>query len=372
MRTLTAIAASLLTVTVLAGGPLNPPAGAVAPSMKPLSEIEPRTAINATNTPGDADSVYRITQPGSYYLTGNLTGANGKCGIEITASFVTIDLNGFAVLGGVGTLDGIRTAGGICFGVTVRNGTIAGFGQDGLDLTHGGISVGGSIQDIHTRDNDGRGIATSASCVVERCSATLSGLSGIVVQYGSTASDCAASTNGGAGLVTSGGCTVTRCTAESNAENGFDLSGGSTITNSSARVNDQHGIQAGTGCLVADCTAQYNGLDGIRITSYVTVRGCNCDSNGLIGVGAGIHAIANDNRIEGNACNNADAGIDVDTSGNVIVRNTCATNMVNWSLAVGNNYGPIIDRSGALSPPVNGNSAAAALGTTDPNANFTH
>ena len=47
-------------------GSLTPPAGPVAPTPGP----EPRIAINATNTPGDADSVYRIAQPGSYYLTG--------------------------------------------------------------------------------------------------------------------------------------------------------------------------------------------------------------------------------------------------------------------------------------------------------------
>ncbi|HYC99633.1 MAG TPA: hypothetical protein VEB22_00270, partial [Phycisphaerales bacterium] len=46
-------------------GPLVPPAGAVAPTAKPLGELEPRTAVNATNTPGNLTNVYRITQPGS-------------------------------------------------------------------------------------------------------------------------------------------------------------------------------------------------------------------------------------------------------------------------------------------------------------------
>jgi len=59
-------------------GDLNPPPGPVAPTMKSLSEVEPRIAINATNTPGDADSLFKITQPGSYYLTGNITGVAGK------------------------------------------------------------------------------------------------------------------------------------------------------------------------------------------------------------------------------------------------------------------------------------------------------
>ncbi|HZJ13677.1 MAG TPA: hypothetical protein VFD27_01440, partial [Chthoniobacteraceae bacterium] len=77
--------------TALAQGPLTPP-GAPAPTMKTLDQIEPRTAINSTNTPGDDDSLFKITQPGSYYLPGNITGVATKHGIEITASDVTLDL----------------------------------------------------------------------------------------------------------------------------------------------------------------------------------------------------------------------------------------------------------------------------------------
>lgn len=35
---------------LLIAGPLNPPGGPVASSMKTLSEVEPRIVINATNT----------------------------------------------------------------------------------------------------------------------------------------------------------------------------------------------------------------------------------------------------------------------------------------------------------------------------------
>ena len=47
-------------------GPLNPPAGPVTSTYKTLTEVEPRIAINLTNTPGDANSVFKITQRGSY------------------------------------------------------------------------------------------------------------------------------------------------------------------------------------------------------------------------------------------------------------------------------------------------------------------
>ena len=111
-------------------GDLNPPPGPVMPTMKTLDEIfnetaaalgeattakdaaiaaqDPRTPIDATNTPGDADSLFRIALPGSYYLTGNVTGVAGKHGIEIAANGVTLDLMGFDLVGVPGSLAGVR------------------------------------------------------------------------------------------------------------------------------------------------------------------------------------------------------------------------------------------------------------------------
>ena len=51
--------------------------------MKRLDEIEARTIVNAANTPGNGTNTFIINAPGSYYLTGNLTGAAGKHGISI-------------------------------------------------------------------------------------------------------------------------------------------------------------------------------------------------------------------------------------------------------------------------------------------------
>src|SRR5438552_610996 len=59
----------IATVVWVNAGSLAPPAGPVAPTMKPLDEIEPRIAIDAINTAGDAGSIFKVTQPGSYYLT---------------------------------------------------------------------------------------------------------------------------------------------------------------------------------------------------------------------------------------------------------------------------------------------------------------
>ncbi len=102
-RTMLAGIGGLAAGAILTGraqaGPIDPPAGPIIPTGKPLTEVEPRIAISSTNTPGDADSMFKITQPGSYYLTSSITGVIGRHGIKVAASGVTIDLNGFIMRG---------------------------------------------------------------------------------------------------------------------------------------------------------------------------------------------------------------------------------------------------------------------------------
>src|SRR5436190_23335529 len=86
-------------LTFAIAGPVNPPAGPIAPTFKTLAEVEPRIAINATNTPGDASNLFKINQSGSYYLTGDIVVPTGKNGIRIAGVTATIDLNGFTISG---------------------------------------------------------------------------------------------------------------------------------------------------------------------------------------------------------------------------------------------------------------------------------
>src|SRR3954454_9857343 len=117
---LLALAAS--TVQLLGQGVLTPPAGAPAPTMKTLDQIEPRKEVNATNTPGNATNLFIINAPGSYYLSGDITGVAGKSGILINADSVTLDLNGFALIGG-GSGTGIAVT-SLERNLTIRNGTV--------------------------------------------------------------------------------------------------------------------------------------------------------------------------------------------------------------------------------------------------------
>lgn len=89
-------------------------------------------------TPGDtAGFPITISQSGSYRLDSNLTVPNGANGIQVQVANVTIDLNGFTIEGnGVGVI-GIY-GGSAANSVTIENGTIQRFRQDGLYATSPG------------------------------------------------------------------------------------------------------------------------------------------------------------------------------------------------------------------------------------------
>jgi hypothetical protein len=176
---------------VVAAGPITPPPGPVVSTHKTLSEVEPRIAINAVNTPGDSNSIYKITQPGSYYLTGNMAGVSGKHGIEITASDVSIDLMGFVLTGVAGSLDGISATADDLDRLSVVNGSVLRFGGDGVDLgtTNG---TGSRIEWIHAVLNGGEGIRAATSAVVATCTASQNGGNGIGVGYLCIITDCTA------------------------------------------------------------------------------------------------------------------------------------------------------------------------------------
>ena len=120
-----------LATQIFAQGNLTPP-DAPAPTMKTLDQVEARIIVNAANTPGDATNTFIISQPGSYYFTGNITGTSGKHGISIQANDVTLDLNGFALISrGGGAFSGV-TGTAAQTGFSIRNGTVRGWNGGGV------------------------------------------------------------------------------------------------------------------------------------------------------------------------------------------------------------------------------------------------
>lgn len=135
------IAIIVLGPASLRAGPLTPPPGPITSTGKTLTEVQPRIAINASNTPGDATCKFKITQPGSYYLSGNILGDTGTHGIKIAlganGGHVRIDMNGFALQGVAGSLSGLVWEGpdldaSKCVWVLDNHGIISGWGEYGI------------------------------------------------------------------------------------------------------------------------------------------------------------------------------------------------------------------------------------------------
>lgn len=179
------ITATLLTTlnsqlaSTFAQGSLTPPPGAPAPVMKSLDQIESRIPVNTL--PGASNAVHVISQPGNYYLTGDIVGSTGKNGILINAHDVTIDLNGYTLLGsGNGSLDGIRVLeedGGSGERLIVRNGKIQKWGGAAISMFAHYVQA---LQDLDINDC-GAGIGCSGAAIVERCRLISTGRYGILM-----------------------------------------------------------------------------------------------------------------------------------------------------------------------------------------------
>ncbi len=264
-------------------GDLIPPAGPVAPTHKTLTEIEPRTAVNATNTPGDADSLFKISQAGSYYLMGNIQGIAAKRGIEIAASGVKVDLNGFDLFGVPGSLEGVGVTVIGTRNVAVVNGSVRNWGGDGVSLAAIGVT-NCRIQDVLASGNAGAGISAGQGSTVTDCAAASNTGSGINANTGCTVADCSASFNGGTGISTSTAGAVSNCSAYHNTGNGFFAADGCKLAGCMANNNTATGLSMGSGCTVSNCSAYQNGGSGIITNGGSTVSNVSVFGNGGYGI----------------------------------------------------------------------------------------
>ncbi len=358
-------------------GPLDPPAGAVSSTYKTLAEVEPRIAVNATNTPGDADStpsLYKITQPGSYYLAGNVTGVSGKTGIEIVASGVTLDLAGFSIVGVPGSKSGIRSFGELT-GLVIRNGHVRGWGEVGVEVgwSSGNIVSPTLLEALVVSGNVGNGIRSGRGCLVRACSARGNGEHGFEGDYAVNFVDCQATSNTGTGFRVTSNSSARGCTAWANGQDGISIGLGSVAVDCTSSSNGGSGFTTALSSSVLDCSAYDNLGSGIRLGDASTARGSTCGYNGLgaANTGYGIHVAGHECRVENNHCDNNDVGVfvaghrsridgnscmsnntgfDIDGLDNLIIRNTAsASGGANYSIVAGNSVAPrvgVVDSDG--------------------------
>ena len=155
-------------------GPLNPPGGSVASTGRTLDEIYnriptlPATGGYDGRTPISTPAA--ILNPGSYVLATNLMQTGPVITLAISASDVTVDLNGFRV-GNTGTTGACIALTGNVSNVTIRNGSTSG-GEAGV-YADSGAAVGILLEDLRIYRSHLSGIVfnhvLARDVIIRRC-----------------------------------------------------------------------------------------------------------------------------------------------------------------------------------------------------------
>jgi hypothetical protein len=338
------------------GGPLAPPAGPISPTYKTLTEVEPRT--NIQSLPGNAAALHRITQPGSYYLTGELVVPAGRSGIVVESSGVTIDLNGFRITGQGGSVDGIFAGGATVANLTIRDGSITLMGDDGIDAAVTRVR----IENVSSSTNGDAGALTGSTAVLTSVRAQTNGGLGIDAGSNSTLHDCVANDNGGLGMQADASAIVRGCSAINNGGNGIQVGLGSLVVDSTSKDHvpaGANGILAGQGSQVIRSVARNNTAAGIRLEAGASAMDNNVSFNGVgilafgencvvernsisSNTSAGVQMNNSDARVVGNNITDSPTGVNtVGAGGNVIFSNTLSGNGANFALGANDRFGPI-------------------------------
>ncbi len=296
----------------------------------PALAVDGQIEVSQAGIEAGAGFPHTISEPGSYKLTSNLqVPPTAAGGILITASDVTLDLNGFQILGpGAADAYGIRIGGAaVPTGVTIRNGTVRGMSGIGVHAVAAATptSANVSCEAVNAIGNGGGGLSLQSGGAAVRCLARDNTGSGIAVTNG-LVRECVAVNNTGDGINASAS-TVSRCqaighvspvgagirafraTVEDSActGNAFGIRAeestirGSTVGLTSAA--DAVGIQNNLGGLIEGCTVKggiTNQLAIGIISGGTLIRGSSIVISGAGNVGvqasSGTHLL--DNNIE--------------------------------------------------------------------------
>lgn len=245
-------------------------------------QIDQNRALAGGVTGGDGPGFpVTISESGSYRLSGNLIVPDvNTTAIQITADSVTLDLNGFSILGPAvcavrpticpsqGTGIGVQAGGDPVVGprgVRVLNGSVRGMGSEGILMTGvgsvvervtaygnagGGMSVAGSVIQSSAIQNGDFGIIA----VSVRDSSSLENLSdGIIVDAsGGVAAGNVSSRNGGYGIFVEYGV-ATGNTVFLSGSYGISALCPSSIVDNAIQTNGTGSLEIrGSGCVLAN------------------------------------------------------------------------------------------------------------------------
>jgi hypothetical protein len=239
----------VVTVTLSLAGCLVPLSAAAQGS------ISQARALNGGVTPGDAPGFpITLSLSGTYKLTSNLVVPNacGRHAIVMTARWVTLDLNGFFIIGpNSNCSDGIVSDGSVA---RVINGTVRGF-RNGLSLTPNAYT-GQRVESVRAESNTA---------------------SGIVVGHNSMVTDSIVESNGGTGLSAGSGSLLHRNTVAGN-QRGIVVARQSSVMNNNVRQNSAIGVEMENDTVGwGNNVLSHNGSGGPQFTGGTSLGVNLCD-----------------------------------------------------------------------------------------------
>lgn len=406
MKLTASIAATLALAGTALAGPLAPPPGAPASTGKTTQEIFDRVAaaddalwnriartpqgmaeprIPVQSLAGSTTSMHLISQPGSYYLTGNISVDPGKYGIIIASSDVVIDLNGYTIDGN--NLASTRGIGATFdrFNLAVRNGSVVNMAGEGVHLGNAPSSL---VENIMVRKTGGVGVVLGQHNVGRNIVVHEAGATGISLGDRTTLTDSIANKSVGSGIGTSGDALIERCTAYFNGNHGFILGSSTTVMGSRAAFNTVTGFTttspnvsisgsmayqngddgfrlANENHRIDNCVARGNAADGFQVGGTTFITNSTASANGVgasVTDGAGFRLAGNANRVDNCMANGNDVGLIIPSGvgGNMVVRTSFTFNPTRYTASPGNNVAAMIVTPGDV------------FNATNPWANLAH
>jgi len=307
---------------------------AASPVWKLLDSESSATKIPISSLP------YSITESGSYYLTTTID-AGTDTGISIASNNVSIDLNGYTLLGdGTTSNSAIYTTASFS-NINVFNGIIDNWGSHGINLQN---SSEINISNIIVTQSSSSGMLLGSNAKVAYCTANDNGADGIASSTNAIISNCITSENNADGIDVGNQSVIALCNSFQNGDNGLETSSNCTVSNSISNYNNGDGINSGLGADISNSKFSNNQGTGISMEVASTANNNIVKSNDSYGLSttsdsylinnisdnngdSGYFVSGSDNRIDSNqATDNIGNGYEISGSGNLTIRNSASGN----------------------------------------------